>query len=147
MRMENESALRLALKREEFFLEFQPIMSADSGTIVAAEALVRWDHPTRGRIPPDDFIPLAEETGLILPLGDWVLRTACNYMKSWNDAGLSNIRYSVNVSSQQIEQQDFSERVHAVLRETGADASWLEIEITESCLVTNINNNIPDLFG
>ena len=147
MRMENESALRLALKREEFFLEFQPIMNADSGAIVAAEALVRWNHPTRGRIPPDEFISLAEETGLILPLGEWVLRTACSCMKSWHDAGLPAIRYSVNVSSQQIEQQDFSERVCSVLRETGADASWLEIEITESCLVTNINNNISDLFG
>lgn len=147
LRMENEDGLRHALEREEFFLEFQPIVSAQSRTVTAAEALVRWNHPTRGRIPPNEFISLAEETGLILPLGEWVLRTVCRTMKSMNDAGLPKIRYSVNVSSRQIEQQNFPEIVSNVLRETGADAAQLEIELTESCLVTNIDKNISDVFG
>jgi diguanylate cyclase (GGDEF)-like protein len=146
-RMENEVGLRHALERGEFFIEFQPIMSAQSGTIAAAEALVRWNHPVRGRIPPNDFITLAEETGLILPLGEWVLRTVCSCMKSWSDAGLPPVRCCVNVSSRQIEQQDFPEIVRTVLRETGANPAQLEIELTESCLVTNIENNIAGVFG
>lgn len=147
MRMENEEGLRRALERGELFIEFQPILSADSETIAAAEALVRWNHPTRGRIPPDEFIQLAEETGLILPLGEWVLRTVCSTMKSWSDAGLPQVRYCVNVSSRQIEQQNFPDIVRTVLQETGASAAHLEIELTESCLVTNIDKNISDVFG
>ncbi len=147
MRMENEAGLRLALQRGEFFLEFQPIMSASNRTIVAAEALVRWNHPTRGRIPPIEFITLAEETGLILPLGEWVLRTTCKTMKAFNDAGLPPVRYCVNVSSKQIEQQNFPEVVRTVLCETGAKAEQLEIELTESCLVTGTDTNISDVFG
>jgi diguanylate cyclase (GGDEF)-like protein len=147
MRMENEVGLRHALEHSEFFLEFQPIMSAETHTIVAAEALVRWNHPTRGRIPPNDFISLAEETGLILPLGEWVLRTVCAMMKAWSDTGLPVVRYCVNVSSKQIEQQNFPELVRTVLRETGANATQLEIELTESCLVTNFEGTIPDIFG
>lgn len=146
-RMENELGLHYALEREEFFLEYQPIICASTGTIAAAEALVRWNHPTRGRIPPIDFITLAEETGMILPLGEWVLRSVCRTMKLWNDAGLPRIRYCVNVSSRQIEQQNFPETVRAVLQETGANASQLEIELTESCLVSNIEKNILDVFG
>jgi diguanylate cyclase (GGDEF)-like protein len=146
-RMENEAGLRLALQRGEFFIELQPIMSANSRAIVAAEALVRWNHPTRGRIPPLEFISLAEETGLILPLGEWVLRTVCKTMKTLNGAGLPPIRYCVNVSSIQIEKQDFPEIVRTVLSETGANAKQLEIELTESCLVTGIDTNISDVFG
>jgi diguanylate cyclase (GGDEF)-like protein len=147
MRMENEMALRLAMEQEEFFIELQPIMCAASLTITAAEALVRWNHPTRGRIPPNDFIPLAEEMGLILPLGEWVLRTVCTMVKSWSDAGLPPIRYCVNVSSLQIEQQNFPELVHTILKESGANPAQLEIELTESCLVTNFGSSIPDIFG
>ena len=147
LRMENEDGLRYALEREEFFIEYQPIICAESRTISAVEALVRWNHPTRGRIPPDQFISLAEETGLIIPLGEWVLRTVCRTMKVMNDAGLPKIRYSVNVSSRQIEQQNFPEVVCNVLRETGANAAQLEIELTESCLVTNFDSSISDVFG
>ena len=147
MRMENETGLRHALERNEFFIELQPIICARTRTVVAAEALVRWNHPARGRVPPVEFISLAEETGLILPLGEWVLRTVCSTMKTWNDAGLPPIRYCVNVSSRQIEQQNFPEIVRTVLRETGANAAQLEIELTESCLVTNIDQNISDVFG
>jgi diguanylate cyclase (GGDEF)-like protein len=146
-RMDNEAGLRLALQRDEFFIEFQPIMSAVNQTIVAAEALVRWNHPTRGRIPPLEFITLAEETGLILPLGEWVLRNVCKTIKSFNDSGIPPIRYCVNVSSLQIEKQDFPEIVRTVLSETGANAEQLEIELTESCLVTGIDTNISDVFG
>jgi EAL domain-containing protein (putative c-di-GMP-specific phosphodiesterase class I) len=147
MRMENETGLRHALEREEFFLEFQPVISAETRIIAAVEALVRWNHPTRGRIPPDEFISLAEETGLILPLGEWVLRTVCRTMKTLNDEGLPRIRYCVNVSSRQIDQKNFPEIVGTILRETGANAAQLELELTESCLVTNFDKNISDVFG
>jgi len=147
LRMENEAGLRRALERNEFFLELQPILCTETGAIAAAEALVRWNHPERGRVPPNEFISLAEETGLIVPLGEWVLRTVCAIFKSWSDAGLPRIRYCVNVSSRQIEQQNFPKIVSSVLRETGADASQLEIELTESCLVTTIDKNISDVFG
>ncbi len=146
LRMEVEEGLRNALEREEFFLEYQPIMNATSGTIVAAEALLRWNHPTRGRIAPDQFIPLAEETGLILPVGEWVLRKTCLTIKAWSDAGLPPIRVSVNVSSRQIEQQNFVEIVENILRDTGANASQLELELTENSLVTHIGKNIQDAF-
>jgi diguanylate cyclase (GGDEF)-like protein len=147
LRMELEAGLRSALIREEFFLEFQPIINAADTRIVAAEALVRWKHPTRGRIPPDEFIPLAEETGLILPLGEWVLRTACSKIKAWSDAGLPQIRIAVNVSSRQVEQQNFAGIVRNVLLETGANASQLELELTESCLVNHAGPNIAEVFG
>jgi len=146
LRMEVEEGLRNALEREEFFLEYQPIINTGSGAIVAAEALLRWNHPTRGRIAPDQFIPLAEETGLILPVGEWVLRKTCLTMKAWSDAGLPPIRVSVNVSSRQIEQQNFAEIVENILRDTGANASQLELELAENSLVTHIGKNIHDAF-
>ncbi len=146
-RVNLESGLRTALVREEFFLEFQPIMSATDSKIVAAEALVRWKHPTRGRIPPDEFITLAEETGLILPLGEWVLRKACSTIKAWSSAGLPRIRIAVNVSSRQVEQQNFAEIVRNVLLDTGANAAQLELELTESCLVNHAGPNIAEVFG
>ncbi|ABL01087.1 diguanylate cyclase/phosphodiesterase [Pelobacter propionicus DSM 2379] len=147
MRMETEAGLRNALERREFYVEFQPIMNAADSTVVAAEALVRWNHPTRGRIPPDQFIDLAEETGLVVPLGEWVLRTVCSRIKTWSDAGLPLIRFSVNVSSRQIERQDFAEIVRNALRESGANSAQLEIELTESCLIRHSDTNISDLFG
>lgn len=147
LRMELESGMRNALLREEFFLEFQPIMNAVDSKVVAAEALVRWKHPTRGRIPPDEFIALAEETGLILPLGEWVLRSACAKIKAWSDAGLPQIRVAVNVSNRQVEQQNFAEIVRSVLHETGANAAQLELELTESCLVNHAGPNIAEVFG
>ena len=146
IRMELETGMRNALELGEFFLEFQPIMNAETRTIAAAEALVRWNHPTRGRIPPNEFIPLAEETGLILPLGEWVLRTVCSTMKTWNDSGLPQIRFSVNVSSRQIEQQNFADIVRNVLHATGANAAQLEIELTESCLVNHASTNLAEVF-
>ena len=146
-RMEIEVGLRTALDRNEFFLEYQPVMNTETGAITAVEALARWNHSTLGRIPPHQFIPLAEETGLILPLGEWVLREACKAIRSWNDAGLPPVRVSVNVSSRQVEQQNFAEIVRAVLRDTGATPSQLEIELTESSLVTHAENNITAVFG
>jgi diguanylate cyclase (GGDEF)-like protein len=147
MRMENETGLRHALEREEFFLEFQPVICAETRKIAAVEALVRWNHPTRGRIPPNDFISLAEETGLILPLGEWVLRAVCRTMKFLNDEGLPRIRYCVNVSSRQIDQQNFPETVGSILQETGANAAQLELELTESCLVTNFDKTSQTFLG
>ena len=146
-RMENEIGLRHALARGELFIEFQPIISVRTGAITAAEALVRWNHPERGRVSPIEFIELAEETGLILPLGEFVLRNVCQLMKAWNDAGLPAIRYCVNVSSRQIEQHNFPELVRSILDETGAHAAQLEVELTESCLVKNIETNVAAVFG
>jgi len=147
MRMEIEAELHDALEREEFFLEFQPIVDAGSETVTAAEALMRWNHPTRGRISPDQFIPLAEETGLILLIGEWGFRHACLAVKSWKEAGLPPVRLSVNVSRRQIQQQNFAEIVENILRETGADASRLEIELSESCLGTQIDWSLAAVFG
>jgi diguanylate cyclase (GGDEF)-like protein len=146
-RLEMEAGLRNALHHNEFFLEFQPIMSVDGVKIVAAEALVRWQHPADGKIPPDQFISLAEETGLILPLGEWVLRTACGKIKAWNDAGLPQIRVSINVSSRQIEQKNFTEIVQSVIKDTGANPAQIEIELTESCLLNHACPNMAKVFS
>lgn len=144
--MEIEAGLRNALNHGDFYIEFQPIMDANAQTIVAAEALVRWNHPTRGMVPPDEFIALAEDTGLILPLGEWVLFTVCCKMKAWIDAGLPRIRFTVNASSRQIEQANFAEFVKKVIQATGADASLLEIELAENSLFNNSGNNLEEVF-
>jgi len=128
------NSLHAALDRGEFFLEYQPRVDLDGGGIVGAEALVRWQHPELGRIPPDKFIPLAEETGLINGIGDWVLRTACTQGRRWHDAGFP-VRIGVNLSARQFRKQDFVERLLAVLAQTGFPAAMLDLEITESLMM------------
>lgn len=145
-RLTMEESIRGALVRSEFFLEYQPIMDPVSGTISAAEALVRWNHPERGRVAPDMFIALAEDTGLIVPLGEWVLRSACSMITKLRDSGLPPIRIAVNVSSRQIDQQNFADVVTKVLQETGANPAQLEIELTESCLMRHSADNIAGIF-
>jgi diguanylate cyclase (GGDEF)-like protein/PAS domain S-box-containing protein len=127
-----EEELRRALDRGEFVLHYQPIVEVESGRITSAEALIRWEHPERGLVPPLEFIPFAEETGLILPIGEWVLRTACAQGRRWQDAGLSIDRVAVNVSVLQFRRPDFVETVRRILAETGLEPSRLELEITES---------------
>jgi len=130
-----EDKLRGALERNEFSLNYQPLFDITTGQISGMEALLRWTNDQLGLVPPSEFISVAEETGLILPIGDWVLRSACTQAKAWHDEGLPLIRMSVNVSGQQFALRDFPARVGAILQETGLDASKLELEITETLIM------------
>jgi diguanylate cyclase (GGDEF)-like protein/PAS domain S-box-containing protein len=127
-----EHDLHLALDREEFHLYYQPQTDLRTGHILSFEALIRWKHPQHGWISPQDFIPIAEETGLIVPIGEWVLKTACRQMKAWHDHGLPPIGVSVNLSTRQFFQQNLVERIKAILEESKLPAHYLELEITES---------------
>lgn len=132
-----ESDLRNAIKRSELFLEFQPQIDLKTGQVYGVEALVRWQHPVQGLIPPGKFIPLAEETNLIVPIGDWVLQTACQQLKKWDDAGLPPLFMAVNFSAAQFRREGFLESIRKVLEESGVDSGRLELEITESALMKN----------
>ncbi len=136
-----ETDLRRALDNDEFFLDYQPQLDLRLGRIVGAEALLRWNHPEKGLVSPVQFIPLAEETGLIGPLGEWVLRTACRQNKAWQEAGYSPIRIAVNLSAYQLRQPDFVDLVDRVLQETGLDPWWLELELTESLVMDNAESS------
>ncbi|HEX8492471.1 MAG TPA: EAL domain-containing protein [Pyrinomonadaceae bacterium] len=135
-----ETDLRHALKRDEFLLHYQPIVSLETGAIHGFEALVRWQHPKHGFISPSEFIPIAEETGLILPIGQWVLREACRQMREWQEQmpAASSLSISVNLSGRQFTQPDLIERITQVLRETGLAPSSLRLEITETVVMENI---------
>ena len=133
-RLTLENALRRALEREEFEVHYQPIVEARSGTPVAAEALVRWRHPELGLLLPSEFVPLAEENGLIVPLGEWVLRSACAQNRAWQEAGLPPLRVVANLSSRQLI-RGITDTVGRILRETGLEARYLGLELTESVLV------------
>lgn len=140
-----EGALRQALKQEEFVLHYQPQVDLTTGQVVGAEALVRWRHPSLGIVPPGDFIPLAEETGLIVPLGDWVLRTACHQIKQWNSEGGIPIRVAVNISARQFNEFNFIDKLDALLQETQIDPRYLEMEITESIIMEDVEESIMTL--
>ncbi|HEX8979240.1 MAG TPA: EAL domain-containing protein [Parasulfuritortus sp.] len=137
-RLTLENAMRRALRHGEFELHYQPQARLDTGRIVSVEALTRWRHPEHGLIPPDRFIPLAEETGLIAPLGEWMLREACRQAKAWQDMGLLPVEMAVNISTRQFDLTDMARQVREVLEETGLAPEWLEIEITESLLAGNL---------
>ncbi len=141
-RVELESELRSALRNSEFVLHYQPQVDVN-GRITAAEALVRWQHPQRGRVSPGEFIPLCEETGLIIPLGDWILKTACRQLVAWRARPeTARLDLTVNVSANQFSHPEFVDRVKTVLRQTGADPGRLKLELTESVLVANMENTI-----
>jgi diguanylate cyclase (GGDEF)-like protein/PAS domain S-box-containing protein len=144
-RLAIESDLRMALERDELLLHYQPQVESLTGNVVAFEALVRWDHPTRGLVPPFEFIGIAEETGLIIPLGEWVLRAACEQAMKWHHAGYSELRVSVNVASQQLTQSDLVATVHNALETTGMDGRYLELELTESSLMSDVETTIQTL--
>lgn len=127
-----EIQLRKAIENDELFLQYQPQVDLRTGETIGVEALVRWLHPQLGVIYPDKFIPIAEETGFIVAIGDWVLKKACTQNKVWQERGLSPIRISVNLSSQQFLKDDLVNKVAKVLEETGLRAEYLELEITES---------------
>ena len=137
--------LRRALRQEEFFLAYQPQMDLRTGRPVGIEALVRWMHPQLGLISPAQFIPLAEESGLIRPLGKWILRTACREAMSWWNAGRPSLRLAVNFSTQQFRQTDMLAEIESVLQETGFPAHLLELEITESAFLENMADAIEVL--
>lgn len=146
-RLALESHLRRALERDEFSLHFQPQIDGDSGRIVGAEALLRWTHPTLGSISPGQFIPLAEETGLIVPIGAWVLRQACTRAQAWRRQGRPPIRLAVNLSARQFLQQDLLTLVRSELAESGFDPSCLDLEITESAIMEDVDGAVKSLLG
>lgn len=125
-------SLRQAIEDEEFFLTYQPIISPKTGEIECVEALLRWDHPIKGVVMPADFIPLAEETGLIVPLGEWILYEACRQNKEWQDKGYEPFKISVNISIRQLQGRDFVKTIKKTLEKTGLDAKHLTLEVTES---------------
>jgi diguanylate cyclase (GGDEF)-like protein len=132
-----ESSLRRALERNELVLRYQPQVHLGTGKIVGAEALIRWKHPKLGTVLPERFIPLAEETGLIDSIGDWVMRTACAQNKAWQDARLPKITVSVNLSARQFRQKGFADSVSSVLRDTGLQSRYLGLELTEGLVMHN----------
>lgn len=144
-RVSLENSLRQAVEMDELVLHYHPQYDLASGGLVGVEALVRWNHPEKGMIPPDRFIPLAEESGLILPIGGWVLREACRQAQAWLDAGRSFGRVAVNVSGHQVERGDFIEQVCNVLQETGLPPGCLELEITESFFMQHTGQAVSTL--
>jgi diguanylate cyclase (GGDEF)-like protein len=130
-----ETSLRRAIQKEEFLIHYQPRVSVDRLEITGVEALIRWRHPELGIVPPSDFIPLAEDTGLIVPIGEWVLREACRQNKAWQNQGFAPIHVAVNISARQFHQQDLAETVIRILNETGLSPEHLELELTESSLM------------
>jgi len=132
-----ENDLRLALERREFFLVYQPQMGMISGDVTGVEALIRWQHPTLGLVPPTEFIAIAENCGLILPIGEWVLRTACAQAHKWHSDGLQAFPVAVNVSAVQFRQEGFCQLIRRVLHETGLPPQFLELELTETLLLSN----------
>jgi diguanylate cyclase (GGDEF)-like protein/PAS domain S-box-containing protein len=132
-----ENSLRKALDGDEFLLYYQPKIDAATGSITAMEALIRWVHPELGMLPPSEFIPLAEETGLILPIGEWVLGRACRQNREWQDSGLPPVRVAVNLSGYQLQQKNLIEIVTRALDQSGMEARFLELEITETVIMQN----------
>jgi EAL domain-containing protein (putative c-di-GMP-specific phosphodiesterase class I) len=139
-RQSTEESLRRALERQEFTLHYQPKISLRTGAITGAEALIRWIHPNRGLIPPAQFIPVAEDCGLILPIGKWVLREACKQARSWVDAGLPLATVAVNISAMEFRNENFLESVFEILKDTDLDPSSLELELTESVLMKRVES-------
>lgn len=144
-RLALESSLRKAIEREEFLLYYQPKISLATGKIVGMEALVRWNHPDLGLVPPVHFIPLAEETGLIIPIGEWVLDTALSQLKKWHDAGYDKLSMAINLSARQFAQDNLDVIVEEALRKNGAPPRSLEVEVTESMVMTDIENTVNTL--
>jgi len=145
-RLQIENDLRKAIERGEFELHYQPQIALDSGKLLSLEALIRWNHPEKGRIPPDQFIPVAERSQLIIPIGRWVLGEACRQQIQWQAEGFAPVRIAVNVSAVQFKDTDFVETVREVLAATGLDPSWLEVEITETVVLNDLESACGSLL-
>jgi len=141
-RLEIEAELRSALAKRQLALHYQPKIDIATGEMRSVEALIRWHHPSRGLVLPGEFIPIAEESGLILEIGDWVIREACRQARVWQQRGLPFLRVAVNVSPLQFRQANFVKRVHAALQEHSLDATYLEIELTEATLMSNAETSV-----
>jgi diguanylate cyclase (GGDEF)-like protein/PAS domain S-box-containing protein len=133
-----ESELRRAVERDELVLHYQPKVSLKTGQITGVEALLRWQHPERGLVPPGDFIPLLEETGLVVQAGEWVLRAVCRQLNEWRSAGVQVVPVAVNLSARQFLSRDLGAKIKAILAESGVEAGLLEVEITESAIMNDI---------
>jgi len=144
-RLEIESRLRKAIDNEEFFLRYQPQVDIATGRISGMEALVRWNDPQKGEIYPKDFVFVAEELGLIVPIGEWVFRTACRQLKSWADEGLPQITVSINISPRQFMSRRLVHTLLSIVRDTGADPRQIELEITETMIMRNVEQSIETL--
>ncbi|OSM01768.1 sensor domain-containing protein [Magnetofaba australis] len=144
-RLRIENQLRHALVNEEFVLHYQPKVELSSGRVVSMEALVRWQKPDGAMVPPGVFIPVAEETALIGPMGDWILRAACLQTRQWVESGYDHLRVAVNISARQFQQRDFVQQVQAVLEDTGLNPRHLELEITESLMMVDVEQAIESL--
>ena len=140
-----ETSLRRALERDEMRMLYQPRYNLSSGRVVGVEALIRWQHPEMGILSPAKFIPLAEETGLIVPLGEWIMRTACMQSAAWKRQGLPPLHMAVNLSSRQFNQHDLIDMIARIIRETGVDPAFLELELTESVIMQNAEESINKL--
>ena len=143
--IELESNLRFALAHDELKLYYQPIISLETGILNGFEALIRWEHPKQGFISPADFIPIAEDTGLIIPIGNWILRKACQQLRVWQQKFASipqvaSLKMSVNLASQQIQEPEFIEKLDQILEKTGLDGNYLRLELTERVLVDSEQN-------
>ncbi|TAK91010.1 MAG: GGDEF domain-containing response regulator [Burkholderiaceae bacterium] len=144
-RLRLENALRHALERNELYLAYQPILDLNTRRIVSTEALARWQHPEFGSVPPSEFIPIADETGLIIELGEWVLRTACAQTRQWHAMGFDDISVAVNCSATQFKQEHLANRFLPILRESGLKPEHVELEITESVAMHDVNHTIEVL--
>ena len=144
-RLRLESSLRRALDRNEFMLYYQPRVSLESGRVIGAEALLRWRHPEMGLVPPSEFIPILDETGMIIPVGDWALREACRQNREWQDRGLPPIRVAVNLSVRQFIQKDLADTIVRALEAANLSAEHLEVEITEDLFLEHNQTNIITL--
>ncbi len=145
-RLEVEAGLRRSLDLGQLALHYQPKIDLKTGRVVAMEALLRWESPELGRISPLRFVPLAEETGLILPIGDWVLETACMQGAAWHRQGFSSLRMAVNISPRQFRQRDFVARLDGVLRRSGFDPGLLELELTENLVMEKSEETLLTLI-
>ena len=146
-RLALETSLRHSIENEEFVVHYQPQVEIDSLQITGVEALVRWRHPQLGLLPPAQFVPLAEDTGLIAPIGECVLRAACLQGRSWQDKGFSSMRMAVNISARQFQQQDIAQMVVRILEQTGMAPECLDLELTESSIMNDADFAIKVLSG
>jgi EAL domain-containing protein (putative c-di-GMP-specific phosphodiesterase class I) len=137
-----QAMLRRALAREEFVLYYQPKVEVQSNRAIGAEALIRWNSRELGFVSPEDFIPIAEEIGLIVPIGEWVLRTACAQNRAWQDEGHEPLVMSVNLSARQFREKNLVDKIVGILNETGLEARYLDLEITESLIMSQADSTV-----